>query len=107
MVKEHAARITSLCQCVVKVVFAPGREEPGKTEKRCGSGISLIFAALLQVIIDYRLLSQVDVDLLSLIHDFVEALDEASEGLDLLHHVLVALQSLVILPGRREGQTAE
>lgn len=38
-----------------------------------------------------NILSKFDVDLLSMVHDFVEAVDEAFEGLDLLHHVLVAL----------------
>lgn len=46
--------------------------------------------------------SHVGVDLLSLVHDFVEGLDKVPEALDLLRHVLVALQSLVILPGCRE-----
>lgn len=45
--------------------------------------------------------SHVGVDLLSLVHDFVEGLDKVPEVLDLLRHVLVALQCLVVLPGCR------
>ncbi len=104
MVKGHTSSVASLGQHAIKVVFTAGREEPRtprhaekmdqmdkegrKNHNKCQFSIS-----------HYYLPPELSVNLESVVHNTIQTFDEAVEVLHLLCHVLVVLQSLVILPG--------
>lgn len=111
MVKGHTSSVASLSQHAIKVVFTAGREEPktprhaekmdqidkeGRKNKKWRNarrdGCQFLIS-------HYYLPPELSVNLESVVHNTIQTFDEAVEVLHLLCHVLVVLQSLVILPG--------
>lgn len=98
MVKGHVASITSLSKHTIEVVLAASREVP-EMQKGLNKGLkSHMEQFTTAMILHSSIPPKFSISVEPLVHDTIQTFDEIVEVFDLLCLVLVALQSLVILP---------